>query len=181
MFSGIQIASETSMHYSIFKQKCPLLQPYLKYHVVEFVAVLKDQDINCIDYKSRKRSGRPKVTSARTDNAIILLARRSPKSSSAKIQSQLPSVISRQTIRRRLFESSLKSCRPAKKPLLTKKNIRDRINFCRKYKEWTADDWEDVFFSDESTFTQFYSFVRHVRRPVGKRHDPKYCVIAVKQ
>ena len=36
-------------------------------------------------------------------------------------------------------------------------------------------------FSEESTFTQFYSFSRHVRRPVGKRNDHKFRVSAVKQ
>lgn len=114
------------------------------------------------DFRSRKRSGRPKATSLRTDNAIKLMARRSPRSSSVKIQSQLPLAdrISKQTIRRRLFNCGLKSRRPAKKPLLSKKNIRDRLVFCRKFKNWTADEWENVFFSDESTFTQFYAFTR---------------------
>ena len=30
LFSEIQMASETSMYYSTFKQKCPLLQPYFE-------------------------------------------------------------------------------------------------------------------------------------------------------
>lgn len=141
------------------------------------------RDCSVPEYRSRKRSGRPKVTSPTTDNAIIIMAKKSPRSSSAKIQAQLPveARVSRRTIRRRLFDSGLKSRRPAKKPLLSLKNIRDRIAFCRKYRNWSADDWENVLFSDESTFTQFYSFSRHVRRPVGKRNDPKYCTSAVKQ
>jgi transposase len=132
---------------------------------------------------SRKRSGRPKVTSARTDNSILVMCKRSPRASSSKIQLQLPieEKVSTRTIRRRLFCSGFKSRRPAKKPMLTRKNIRDRIYFCNKYKNWSPDDWENVMFSDESTFTQFYSFARHVRRPIGSRYDPKYCTSAVKQ
>ena len=86
------------------------------------------------EYKSRKRSGRPKASSATTDNSIILMAtdnsiilmaKRSPRASSAKIQSQLPveCKVSTRTIRRRLLHSGLKSYRPVMKPLLSKNNI----------------------------------------------------------
>jgi len=145
--------------------------------------ISRSKDATVTEYKSRKRSGRPRVTSATTDNSIIIMSKRSPRASSAKIQSQLPpeNRPGKRTIRRRLFDSGLKSCRPAKKPLLSKKNIRDRLVFCRKYRNWSADEWENVYFSDESTFTQFYAFSRHVRRPAGKRNDPKYCTSAVKQ
>jgi transposase len=142
-----------------------------------------DNDGTGVEYHSIRRSGRPKITSARTDNSIIVMCKRSPRASSAKIKAQLPASerVSTRTIRRRLFTTGLKARRPAKKPLLSSKNIRDRVAFCRKYRQWTPEQWEDVFFSDESTFTQFYAFTRHVRRPVGKRNDPKYCTSAVKQ
>jgi transposase len=144
---------------------------------------LKEDNSESPSYKSRQRSGRPRATSTRTDISIIKCAKRSPRASSVKIQSQLPldSRVSTRTIRRRLFNAGLKSRRPAKKPLLTKKNVRDRILFCRKYKQWSSDQWENVMFSDESTFTQFYAFSRHVRRPAGKRDDPRYCTSSVKQ
>ena len=38
---------------------------------------------------------------------------------------------------------------------LSKKNIKDRLKFCRKYKDWTAEDWCKVIFSDEAPFTLF--------------------------
>jgi hypothetical protein len=80
-----------------------------------------------------------------------------------------------------LFTVGLKSYRPARKPKLSPKNIKDRLTFCKKYQDWTAEQWEKVMFCDESTFTQFYSFCRHVRRPSGKRHEPKYVIPTVKQ
>jgi transposase len=93
------------------------------------------------EHQSKKRSGRPKITSSRTDNAIIMMCKRSSRSSSTKIKSQLPASesVSTRMIRRRLFASGLKACRPAKKPLLSSKNIRDRLAFCRKYKQWTSE------------------------------------------
>ena len=58
-------------------------------------------------------------------------------------------------MRRRLKEAELISRRPPKKSLLSKKNLRDRIEFCNKYKDLTAKDWAKVIFSDESPFSCF--------------------------
>ena len=44
----------------------------------------------------------------------------------------------------------LVSRRAAKRPLLSRKNIRDRLIFCKRYRDWTAEDWDKVIFSDES-------------------------------
>lgn len=136
-------------------------------------------------YRSRKRSGRPRVTSQRVDSAIRRSVLRSPRASSSMIRAKLPGIDeskpSTVTIRRRLFTNGLKSYRPAKKPHLSKKNISDRLAFCRKYSTWTAEQWKKVLFSDESTFTQFYAFCRHVRRPKGERFNPRYTVATVKQ
>src|SRR6218665_1929361 len=69
----------------------------------------------------------------------------------------------------------------ARKPKLSLKNIKDWMTFCHKYKLGTSDQWERVMFSDESTFTQFYSFCRHVRRLAKQRYNPKYVIPTVKQ
>jgi hypothetical protein len=135
-------------------------------------------------YRSRKRSGRPRVTTPTDDRAIRRVVLRSPKASSLQVLIRLPKTsraISTRTIRRRLFSGGLKSYTPAKKPKLSQKNIKDRLAFCQKYQHWSAREWERVMFSDESTFTQFYSYCRHVRRPSGKRYDSKYMVPRVKQ
>ena len=49
----------------------------------------------------------------------------------------------------------LVSRRAAKKPLLYCKNIRDRLILCKRYRDWTAEDWGKVIFSDESPFRLF--------------------------
>ena len=73
------------------------------------------------------------------------------------------------TIRRRLCKNfGLRSRKPAKKPRLSPKNIRDRIDFCNKYRNWTAQGWEKVMFSDETTIEQFGQRISSVRRPVGQ-------------
>ena len=43
----------------------------------------------------------------------------------------------------------------SKDPLLSRKNIRDRLIFCKRYRDWTVEDWSKVIFSDESPFRLF--------------------------
>ena len=64
------------------------------------------------------------------------------------------------TERQRLLEDGLVSRRAAKKPLLSRKNIRDRLIFCKRYRDWTAEDWDKVIFSDESPFRLFGVCIR---------------------
>src|SRR6218665_3059686 len=137
------------------------------------------------NFKSRHHCGRARVTAKRVDIAIVKTAKVSPKASSSVIRSRLPGSPDKKprnrTIRRRLFDVGPRSYRPARKPKLSLKNIKDRMTFCHKHKLWTSDQWERVIFSDESTFTQFYSFCRHVRRPAKQRYNPKYLIPTVKQ
>ena len=93
-----------------------------------------------------KPKGRKRCTSIKTDSAIIRVSKRNPFLSATSIkiewdechQIQGPSV---STIKRRLSEVGLKAYKPAKKPFLSTKNIKDRISFCEKYKNWSESDW----------------------------------------
>lgn len=134
-------------------------------------------------YSSRSRSGRPKKTSAQTDRLMYRYARANPMASSTEIHSILPSdtSICASTIRRRLlYKYKLRSYRPAKTCLLSAKNIRDRLAFCRRYRHWTVSDWQRVQFSDESVISQYRSFRPFVRRPKGCRFGFKYTLPQVK-
>lgn len=151
-------------------------------YTAAYEAVRRHRDTG--SYGSRKRSGRPKVTTPNDDRIISRIVKKSPKASSVGVLVRLPPNmrhVSTRTIRRRLFDTGLKSYRPAKKPNLSAKNIADRLRFCKKYQSWTATDWEAVMFSDEATCTQFYSYCRHIRRPPKRRYDQKYVIPVVKQ
>lgn len=135
-------------------------------------------------FSSCARSGRPRATSKTDDRAICLLARKDPRITSSLIRARLPfhlANISTVTIRNRLGEVGLKACKPALKPKLSPKNIKDRLAFCRHYRNWSAEDWDKVAFSDEATFTQFKQYHAHVWRPKNCRYNPKYTVPTVKQ
>jgi len=133
------------------------------------------------NFTSRKRSGRPRVTSPLTERKIRRSSVANPTWSAKTIAIETRTRASVRTVRRRLLvDFNLASRSPAKKSLLSAKNIRDRIQFCKKYKNWTKEQWKNVLFSDESTFSQYTSYVRHVRRPVNQRYNMRYVVPTVK-
>ena len=135
-------------------------------------------------FDNEKRSGRPRSTSKRDDNVILRCSKLNPFASSSDIRSELSQHnvnISSRTIRRRLLtDFGLKCYKPARKPLLSKKNIADRLKFCKKYAKWTTDSWAKVLFSDETTITQYGTYKPIVRCPVGCRNKEKYICPTVK-
>src|SRR5579863_9446168 len=65
--------------------------------------------------------------------------------------------VSAMTVRNCLKEAGLKSFPKAKKPLLTKRHIRQRLAFARKYQHWTVEDWKRVIWSDETKINRLGS------------------------
>lgn len=131
---------------------------------------------------NRKSPGRPRKTSRRDDKRIKRLAMVDPFKPATKIKAELDVIhVSTRTIQRRLTEANFSVCRPAKKPLLSKKNIEARMLFARRHEHWTVRDWKKVLFSDESKYSIFGSDgIRYVRRPKHERLNPKYVLPTVK-
>uniref|UniRef100_A0A8C2F823 Transposase n=1 Tax=Cyprinus carpio TaxID=7962 RepID=A0A8C2F823_CYPCA len=132
----------------------------------------------------KKASGRPRKSSKRQDRLLKRIQLRDRSATSAELAQEWQQAgvsASARTVRRRLLEDGLVSRRAAKKPLLSKKNIRDRLIFCRKYSEWTAEDWGKVIFSDEAPFRLFgASGKRLVRRRKGERYHQSCVMPTVK-
>lgn len=102
--------------------------------------------------KTLPRTGRPRKTSKREDRAIERQATKNPFSSAPKIKSTLGLNISTKTIKWRLAENNLFLRKPAKKPLLTKKQRISRLKFARDHIDWDIKKWSNVLFTDESKF-----------------------------
>ena len=65
---------------------------------------------------------------------------------------------------------------PYRKPLISKKNQKVRLDFATEHIMWTEEQWNMVHFSDESKLNLFGSNdKRFVRRKNGKRLSPQ-CV-----
>ncbi|GFX58487.1 transposable element Tcb2 transposase [Trichonephila clavipes] len=99
---------------------------------------------------------RPRQTSRRENHHIVRNARVQPTSSSTAIQAQAAlsrvANASSRTIRRRLAERHLGSRRPLRVLILTPTHQRLRYEWCRAHGNWTAAEWNQVVFSDESRF-----------------------------
>lgn len=131
------------------------------------------------------RSGRPRKTSTKTDRLIGRISKFDVQKSAAKISRELRDQnlpeISRRTVSRRLNEVELFGRTGMKKPLISSKNKKARLQFAIEHQNWTFDDCRKIAFSDESKFNLFESDGRrYVRRPVGKRNDTRYLIPTVK-
>lgn len=128
-----------------------------------------------------ENSGRPRKSSKLLDKKIFNIAQTNPFLSSTKILSEIdqagPSGLSSRTVRRRLCESGLNSYRPDKKPLLSKKNIKARLEFAQNYIHWIPNEWYSV---TNLNLIYLEVTVVHVRRPKGQRLAPKYTCSTIK-
>ncbi|PRD19924.1 UNVERIFIED_CONTAM: Transposable element Tcb2 transposase [Trichonephila clavipes] len=115
-----------------------------------------DQWIREMSFTRRPGSGRSRQTSRREDRNIVRSARVQPTASSATIQAQVaPSLgapVSSRTMRKRLAEGHLGSWCPLRVLPLTPTHRRLRLEWCRARGNWTAAEWNQVVFSDESRF-----------------------------
>jgi len=133
---------------------------------------------NCGSYSDCKRSGRQRKTTRRDDILIKRCVVKSLTCSAKKIRAELGetgSKISRRTISRRLTdEFGLKSRKPARKPGLIPAMKLKRLQFAKKCKDWSSQQWSRVLFSEETTIQQFASKKRTVRRPPGTQYNERF-------
>ena len=101
------------------------------------------------------------------DKTLIRSSQIDPKGTSKGLQRELVSAgihVHSSTVRRRLLEVGRIARRPQKKPLLTARMKKTRLQWAKKYRSWTKEDWRRVIFSDETHFE-----VHGVRSTVVKR------------
>ena len=90
--------------------------------------------------KDLPRSGRPRKTTPADDRRMVLKTLRNRRLSARQIAEDLRRrhiIISAASVRRRLRRGGLKSCRPFKGLVLTQVHRRNRLAWCRHYRNWT--------------------------------------------
>ncbi len=115
-------------------------------------------------------SGRPRGSTRRDDRLLkmeCLKARFAPARVHAKtLELRTGTTLSERTVRRRLQEFGLMARVAKRAPLLTKTHKTARLVWARQHRHWTVEDWQRVFFTDESKFTVYGNCKRraYVRR-----------------
>jgi transposase len=107
-------------------------------------------------FKDRPRKGRPQKLTDRNKRAITRMLKKKEATTATALSKALKRSqeiqVSRFTVARAL-KSLGYACRiKKKKPKLTEKHKKARLAFAKKYESWTADDWKNVIWSDESKF-----------------------------
>ncbi len=107
------------------------------------------------------KKGRPKILTQRDEKMCMKKITSGEAKSAVHLTKILNNdrnfAISRKTVARALNKQGLKAGEKKKKPDLSQKNIKARLEFANKHSDWTEDDWNRVIFSDESKINRFNS------------------------
>ena len=129
------------------------------------------------------KSGRPRVTSYRENRAIKILSLRNRFETSPQIQKQCDLVekFSLSAIKNRLKEFKLCCCIARRKPMISVKNRKRRMNYVRCHENYDASYWRRVLFSDEKKFNRLGSDgSQYVRRRKDDEFNLK-CTVSMLQ
>lgn len=132
--------------------------------------------------ENKMRSGRPQKLNVMQERILCRNSRRYPFNTAREVYNDsmgLPS-ISVCTARRYLRRNNLFGRIAVKKPLLNKKQIKNRLLWCKAYAALTPNDWKKCVFTDESRFEIHSTRRRYVRRQIGHRFKNAYICKTVK-
>ncbi|KAH7948893.1 hypothetical protein HPB49_002929 [Dermacentor silvarum] len=131
------------------REICRLTETYIS-TINRIIQAYRDEDGRL---KDAARSGRNRCTSEKSDLLIVAAAIAHPFQSARQIKTGLNLEASEETIRRRMREAGLRGFVAAQKPHLTERQKRRRREFAREYERCTTEEWKEVIFPDESTFS----------------------------
>lgn len=109
---------------------------------------------------ARKRGGVSKLTPRDKRRIVSNIANgivKTPKQAAASLQASMGISVTPQTVRNVLRESGLKAKKKPKKPALTARHRKARLDFALRHKEWTIEDWKKVVWSDETKINRICS------------------------
>jgi transposase len=102
----------------------------------------------------RNSAGRPKCLSPRDGRAIVRMLASGSVDTAVQVSRVFASTVGKhvspETVRTALKAQGLKARHKRKKPKLTPRHKKLRLEFATKYQHWTESDWARVIFSDET-------------------------------
>ncbi|GFW59676.1 transposable element Tc1 transposase [Trichonephila clavipes] len=135
--------------------------------------------------ENKVRSGRPGIFSAREKRSINKEVKKNPKISAPQLAKDVANTshktFSVQTIRNVLYEESYYGRAARKKPFISERNRRKRLDFAKSRVNLSDEFWNTVIFSDESKFNIFWSDGRqHVWRKPNTELEKQHLTPTVK-
>lgn len=126
--------------------------------------------------EDHKRSGRPRLLSKSMERYVILTSKRAPTWTARRIQQEcrLTNKVSLDTVKRTLRRHGLFGRIAVRKPFLSARHRRIRLEWCRQRISWRMMKWEHVIFSDECKLELQPNRRLYIRRSIGNRLKAKY-------
>ncbi|GFY16933.1 transposable element Tcb1 transposase [Trichonephila clavipes] len=139
------------------------------FYVVE---LLDDWNVDVPSWKYPRNLESPRVSSPGFDNDSKMMVIRSTASDlSRQLSSATGTIVTRQTVHRRLGHIGLYARSPVRCVPLTATHCRQRLTWSGEHALWTPQQWSYVMFSDESRFSlQSDSRRTLIRRAPGIRY-----------
>jgi len=137
------------------------------------------------DVHDKPRTGRPRRTTSREDRLLVRQSRASPFATSTELNERWSpeNPVSKRTIRRILARNGLHGRIAVQKPALSKRHLKARNDFAKAHsfqRGWTAEKWQKVDFSDESSVELHPKRRQYCRRPIGTSLNPQFTQKTVK-
>src|SRR5436305_6088250 len=137
--SAHQISSSTGIHHTTISKLRRQYRPYLQ----------------------KCPAGRPaKLSEADARYAVHLIASRKAENAveiTRTLQEITNQPLSAQTTRRCLKNIGMKAVVKTTRPFLTKRHMRERLDFAISHQDWTVEDWKRVVWSDETKINRMGS------------------------
>ncbi|GBP03423.1 Transposable element Tcb1 transposase [Eumeta japonica] len=135
--------------------------------------------------ENKPRTGRPKKLSRHDVSSLLKEVKRDPKLSAPKLAEHLQNccnvTVTSRTVINVLHDNGFKSRVARKKPLISAKNRKLRLEFARAHLNKDVDFWKRVIFTDESKFNVFGNDGRSkVWRKPNTALDPQNIIPTVK-
>lgn len=107
-------------------------------------------------FKEKPRSGRPKLLDDRHKRVLARILLKSNVKTAENVRKEAKQFhnidVSRDTVARALKSMGFVARVKKKKPMLSAKHRKARLDWARKHSKWTSDDWKHVIWSDEAPF-----------------------------
>jgi transposase len=101
---------------------------------------------------SENHAGRPRKFTKRDEQYLKQILKKNRRATVSEITELLPTEVSSRTVQREIHNLGMRACVAVKKPALNDMHKQRRLEFAKKYKHFTVEDWSRVIWTDKCYF-----------------------------